>query len=169
MDKKYILDKLSQIDKNKYSISELGLFGSYAKDNADDNSDIDILVKLEFKKGMYQNFCELQKELEKIFNRKVDLIEKGTFDYEFKNNNVREYKEKIKEEILASNEIHYIGDGITNSELVFSGKEFFKVLEFLFENVPEHHYFFDEDKRWCLLIATEGWIAYGEKTCKNNI
>ena len=56
MDKKYILDKLSQIDKNKYSISELVLFGSYAKDNADDNSDIDILVKLEFKKGMYQNF-----------------------------------------------------------------------------------------------------------------
>ena len=102
MDKKYILDKLSQIDKNKYSISELGLFGSYAKDNADDNSDIDILVKLEFKKGMYQNFCELQKELEKIFNRKVDLIEKGTFDYEFRSDNVRKYKEKIKEEILGS-------------------------------------------------------------------
>ncbi len=91
MDKKYILDKLSQIDKNKYSISELGLFGSYAKDNADDNSDIDILVKL-----------ELKKELEKIFNRKGDLIEKGTFDNKFRNDNVREYKEKIKEEILGS-------------------------------------------------------------------
>ena len=91
MDKKYILDKLSQIDKNKYGIFEIGLFGSYAKDNADDESDIDILVKL-----------ELKKELEKIFNRKVDLIEKGTFDYEFKNNNVKEYKEKIKEEILGS-------------------------------------------------------------------
>ncbi|MEX6493592.1 nucleotidyltransferase domain-containing protein [Fusobacterium animalis] len=102
MDKKYILDKLSQIDKNKYGIFEIGLFGSYAKDNADDNNDIDVLVKLEFKKGMYQNFCELQKELEKIFNRKVDLIEKGTFDYKFKNNNVREYKKKIKEEILGS-------------------------------------------------------------------
>ena len=102
MDKKYILDKLSQIDKNKYGIFEIGLFGSYAKDNADDESDIDILVKLELKKGMYQNFCELKKELEKIFNRKVGLIEKGTFDYEFKNNNVREYKEKIKEEILGS-------------------------------------------------------------------
>ena len=74
MDKKYILDKLSQIDKSKYSIFEIGLFGSYAKNNADNNSNIDILVKLEFKKGMYQNFCELQKELEKIFNRKVDLI-----------------------------------------------------------------------------------------------
>ena len=76
---------------------------------------------------------------------------------------------KIKEKILSSKEIHYIGDGITNSELIFSGKEFFKVLEFLFENVPEHHYFFDEDKRWCLLIATEGWITYGEKSNKNNI
>lgn len=104
MDKKYILDKLSRIDKNKYGIFEIGLFGSYAKDkdSADDDSDIDILVKLEFRKGMYQNFCELHKELERIFNRKVDLIEKGTFDYKFKNNNVREYKEKIKEEILGS-------------------------------------------------------------------
>ena len=91
MNKKYILDKLSQIDKNKYGIFEIGLFGSYAKDNADDNSDIDILVKL-----------ELKKELEKIFNRKVDLIEKGTFDYKFRSDKVREYKEKIKEEILGS-------------------------------------------------------------------
>ena len=76
INKKYILDKLSQIDKNKYSISELGLFGSYAKDNADDNSDIDILVKLEFKKGMYQNFCELQKELEKIYNDRNEFYKK---------------------------------------------------------------------------------------------
>ena len=77
MDKKSILDKLSQIDKNKYGIFEIGLFGSYAKDSTDDNSDIDILVKLEFRKEMYQNFCELHKELEKIFNRKVDLSRKG--------------------------------------------------------------------------------------------
>ena len=102
MNKKYILDKLSQIDKNKYGIFEIGLFGSYDKNNADDESDIDILVKLELKKGMYQNFCELKKELEKIFNRKVDLIEKGTFDYKFRSDKVREYKEKIKEEILGS-------------------------------------------------------------------
>lgn len=102
MDKKYILDKLSQIDKNKYSIFEIGLFGSYAKNSVDDNSDIDVLVKLEFKKEMYQNFCELQKELEKIFNRKVDLIEKGTFDCKFRSDNTSEYKKKIKEEILGS-------------------------------------------------------------------
>ena len=104
--------------------------------------------------------------------KKIDLSKENNYiSYDFKKNNFLdmikffEFK-KIKEEILASNEIHYIGDGITNSELVFSGKEFFKVLEFLFENIPEHHYFFDEDRRWCLLIATEGWIAYGEKSIK---
>ena len=74
MDKKYILEKLSKIDKNKYSISELGLFGSYAKNVENENSDIDVLVKMEFKKGMYQNFCNLQKELEEIFQKKVYLI-----------------------------------------------------------------------------------------------
>ena len=41
MDKKYILEKLSKIDKNKYSISELGLFGSYAKNVENENSDIE--------------------------------------------------------------------------------------------------------------------------------
>ena len=106
---------------------------------------------------------------------KIDLSKENNYiSYDFKKNNFLdmikffEFK-KIKEEILASNEIHYIGDGITNSELIFSGKEFFKILEFLFENIPEHHYFFDEDRRWGLLVATEGWITYGEKSNKNDI
>ena len=106
---------------------------------------------------------------------KINLSKENNYiSYDFKKNDFLdmikffEFK-KIKEEILASNEIHYIGDGITNSELIFSGKEFFKILKFLFENVPEHHYFFDENEKWCLLIATEGWIAYGEKSNKNDI
>ena len=106
---------------------------------------------------------------------KIDLSKENNYiSYDFKKNNFLdmikffEFK-NIKEEILASNEIHYIGDGITNSELIFSGKEFFKILEFLFENIPEHHYFFDEDRRWGLLVATEGWITYGEKSNKNDI
>ncbi|WP_307994913.1 type IV secretion protein Rhs [uncultured Fusobacterium sp.] len=103
---------------------------------------------------------------------KINLSKENNYiNYNFKKNNFLDMIKffgfkKIKEEILASNEIHYIGDGITNSELVFSGKDFLKVLKFLFENIPEHHYFFDENRRWCLLIATEGWIAYGEKSIK---
>ena len=106
---------------------------------------------------------------------KINLSKENNYiSYDFKKNNFLdmikffEFK-KIKEEILASSEIHYIGDAITNSELIFSGKEFFKILEFLFENIPEHHYFFDEDRRWGLLVATEGWITYGEKSNKNDI
>ncbi|KXA25859.1 nucleotidyltransferase domain-containing protein [Fusobacterium animalis] len=53
MDKKSISDKLSQIDKNKYRIFEICLFGSYAKNSVDDNSDIDVLIKLEFKEEIY--------------------------------------------------------------------------------------------------------------------
>lgn len=102
MDKNYILKKLAEIDKKEFSILEIGLFGSYARGNNTEDSDIDILVKLELKKGMYQNFCRLQETLENIFGRKVDLIEKGTFDYKFKNQEVAKYKEKVKEEILGS-------------------------------------------------------------------
>ena len=110
-----------------------------------------------------------------VLGTKIDLSKENNYiSYDFKKNNFLdmvkffEFK-KIKEKILANNESHYIGDGITNSELIFSGKEFFKILKFLFENVPEHHYFFDENEKWCLLIATEGWIAYGEKSNKNDI
>ena len=103
---------------------------------------------------------------------KIDLSKENNYtSHDFKENDfldmMKFFKFKdIKEKILESNEIHYVGDGITDSELVFSGKEFFKVLEFLFVNIPEHHYFFDENRKWCLLIATEGWIAYGKKSIK---
>ena len=108
----------------------------------------------------------------RFLGTKIDLSkEKNYVSYDFKKNNFLDMMtffefEDIKEKILESNEIHYVGDGITDSELVFSGKEFFKVLEFLFINIQEHHYFFDVEKKWCLFIATEGWIAYGEKSIK---
>jgi predicted nucleotidyltransferase len=102
MTKNEILEKLRNIDKSKFDIIELGLFGSYSKEEANEESDIDILVKIEFKKGMYKNFCALQDYLETLFDKKVDLLEKSTFDYKYKNENVREFKEEIKKEILES-------------------------------------------------------------------
>ena len=64
----------------------------------------------------------------RFLGTKIDLSkEKNYVSYDFKKNNFLdmikffEFKD-IKENILASNEIHYVGDGITNSELVFSGK-----------------------------------------------
>ena len=97
-----ILKKLKEINKNKYSILKLGLFGSFSKNSDNINSDIDILVKMEFKKGMYQNFCNLHKRLEEIFQKKVDLVDESMFEYKFKNPKVQKYKDEIKEEILRS-------------------------------------------------------------------
>ena len=57
---------------------------------------------MEFKKGMYQNFCSLYKKLEEIFQKKVDLVDKSMFQYKFKNSKVQKYKDEIKEEILRS-------------------------------------------------------------------
>ena len=45
--KEEILKKLKEINKEKYSILKLGLFGSFSKNINTNDSDIDILVKME--------------------------------------------------------------------------------------------------------------------------
>lgn len=54
--------------------SRVGLFGSFARGEADESSDIDLLV--EFADGMknYDNFIELCFFLEDLFGRNVDLL-----------------------------------------------------------------------------------------------
>lgn len=103
LDKNEIIKQLKAIDKNRFGIIELGLFGSYAKDEATEESDIDLLVKFEFKRGMYKRFCEFEEYINTVFpNKKIDLVEKSTFDYKYKNENVKEFKEDVKKEILES-------------------------------------------------------------------
>ena len=109
MTKEKILEKLASIDKQKYGILELGLFGSYAKGTDTLDSDIDIIVKFEGAskeknlKSMLFRMYDLEELLKTMFpNTKIDLIEKGTFDYQFHHPKVKEYKEKVKQEILES-------------------------------------------------------------------
>lgn len=109
MTKEKILEKLAEIDKEKFGILELGLFGSYAKGTDTLNSDIDIMVKFEraskekHLKSMLFRMYDLEELLKTMFpNTKIDLIEKGTFDYQFHHPKVKEYKEKVKQEILES-------------------------------------------------------------------
>lgn len=102
MDKKYILKKLSEIDKDKFGFNKIGLFGSFSRDEQTEKSDIDIFVEMKFEKGMYRNYCNLQEYLENLFGRKVDLVDKSHFEYEYKVPAVKEYKEKVRKEILES-------------------------------------------------------------------
>jgi predicted nucleotidyltransferase len=64
-------DQKKQLEK-KYPISELALFGSYARGDNHEQSDIDILV--DFNGSIGIGFITLAHELEDIFHTKVDLV-----------------------------------------------------------------------------------------------
>jgi len=67
-----ILKKKKQDLEKKYPISELALFGSYARGDNHEKSDIDILVDFNGRIGI--EFISLAHELEDIFHAKVDLV-----------------------------------------------------------------------------------------------
>ncbi len=69
------LRELKPILQRDYAVKEIGLFGSFADDSYDDNSDIDLIVELE--KPIGWKFFTLEIYLEKVFKRKVDLVTKS--------------------------------------------------------------------------------------------
>ena len=76
----YSFDELITILKNEFpklssfkKIQQAYLFGSYARGEANTNSDIDIRVKLT-KEGNIFDLSHIQYELEKVLKKKVDII-----------------------------------------------------------------------------------------------
>ena len=86
-----------KIIKNKaylretYGVEEIGVFGSYARGDQDDGSDIDIAIEINHDKvavGFFE-FSRMQRFLEELLGKKVDLVTK------------RAIKPYIKDRILA--------------------------------------------------------------------
>jgi len=50
------------------------LFGSYVRNEADSQSDIDILVDLDYSQRIGLQFIQMKIDLEKLLNIKVDLV-----------------------------------------------------------------------------------------------
>lgn len=75
-----IKQKLSQnltYLKQHYSVTRLGIFGSYIRDEATENSDLDILVEFEPQATFgLLTFCELENYLSELLSLKVDLVMK---------------------------------------------------------------------------------------------
>jgi len=67
-----ILHKFKEKNEKKYHLLKLGLFGSYAKDNQHDNSDIDVVVQIP--EQDFFELIEIKQELEKEFKMSVDVI-----------------------------------------------------------------------------------------------
>ncbi len=59
----------------KYPIKSIAVFGSISRKEDDENSDVDILV--EFNRSVGMEFIHLCYELEKLLNRKVDLVSRN--------------------------------------------------------------------------------------------
>lgn len=70
--------------EKKYPLASLALFGSFARGEQTDSSDVDVMVEL--KAPMGWDFIDLLEDIEKLFpEKKVDLISKnGIQPYKWK-------------------------------------------------------------------------------------
>jgi hypothetical protein len=84
---------LEIIHKNRIKIKNFGvkkliLFGSFARDEQNKDSDIDFLVEFKKNRGLFDDKVGLLILFEKLFNREIDIV---------KTNCIRE---ELREEIL---------------------------------------------------------------------
>ncbi|MDB5087326.1 MAG: nucleotidyltransferase [Mucilaginibacter sp.] len=67
------IDKIRSFFSNR-PVKKAYIFGSYSRDEADQNSDIDILVELDHTTPIGMKFFTYKDELEQILKKKVDLV-----------------------------------------------------------------------------------------------
>ena len=75
-----ILSKLREllpVLSDRYNVQELGVFGSYARYEEHDDSDLDILVTFSETPSLLK-FIELENYLSDVFGVKVDLVMKDS-------------------------------------------------------------------------------------------
>lgn len=89
------LDAIRNYFKNR-PVLKAYLFGSQARGSADDYSDIDILVDLDYSKKIGLEFIQMQMDLESLLNTKVDLISSNSLS-----KYIKPYVDKEKELIYA--------------------------------------------------------------------
>lgn len=68
------LSKIKPILNNDFGVLQIGIFGSFAKDKINSESDVDLLV--EMKNPDFDSLAGLQIFLEKLLERNVDLVRK---------------------------------------------------------------------------------------------
>ena len=75
MNRDYILSLLRQYKNEnleKYGIENIGVFGSVARDEATESSDVDICIKTKTP-DMFM-FVHIKEELQNLFHKSVDIV-----------------------------------------------------------------------------------------------
>ncbi len=83
-----ILKKHEETIRQKFHVKKIGIFGSFARNEEKEASDIDILVEFDPGFKTFDNYMELKYFIESVFNRSVDLV------------TVAALKPQLKEDIL---------------------------------------------------------------------
>ncbi len=68
----YLIQHKKEFQK-KYNIEKIGLFGSYARGEANESSDIDIVINL--KKATLSALVGIKEDIESYFKTHVDIIQ----------------------------------------------------------------------------------------------
>ena len=76
----------------RFGVTRIGIFGSFAREEQSPSSDIDLIVDMEGKKKNIHNFLQLKRFLEKETQKKVDM----GFEHSLK----PIVKEKIRKHII---------------------------------------------------------------------
>ena len=77
-----IIKKLKEHEEilKKYGVKRIGLFGSYIRGEQKKDSDIDLVIEFDREKfgkdfkGLFDVFMEVSSYIEKLFNRRVDIL-----------------------------------------------------------------------------------------------
>ena len=75
-----ILHRIKPVLVNKYQISQLGVFGSTARNEAISSSDVDVLVDVEPAIGL--RFVDLALDIEKALGARADVVSRRAIDRE---------------------------------------------------------------------------------------
>lgn len=69
-----LLKKNEHEIRKRFGVRKIGIFGSFARGEEREGSDIDILVDLQDDHETFDNFMDLKFFLEDLFERKIDLV-----------------------------------------------------------------------------------------------
>ena len=69
---KVIID--NQVQLKSLGAKSFGLFGSFARNEANEDSDVDMIVEFRDGQKTYDNFIELAELLENLLGRRVELV-----------------------------------------------------------------------------------------------
>jgi len=67
--------RANEAELRKLQVNELALFGSFARSEETETSDIDFYV--EFDRKTFDNYMGVRRLLERLFQRKIDLVIKS--------------------------------------------------------------------------------------------